>query len=136
MEAVRGQGLRIYAELRGEEAAEQMASTLNSESDSFSKPVSDLATCFAFGSVWSREGLERRERSLITMSALVALRQPEELRKHIQIGLRNGLSVLEIRETLVQLVPYVGFPAVASAIEVAMKALKEAGIDPNCLHKE
>lgn len=123
-------GLEIYSELRGEAAAAHMAGVLEG-ADSFTKPASELAASFAFGAVWAREGLGRRERSVATIAALIALRQPEELRKHVEIGLRNGLTVMEIRETLIQLVPYVGFPAVATAMEVATRALRGLGLDPD-----
>lgn len=131
MDTTMSKGIEVYAELRGEDAAAKMSATLAAEEDSFSKPVSELAARFAFGSVWSRDGLARRERSLVTIGILIALRQPDELRKHVEIGVRNGLSAMEIREVLVQAIPYVGFPAVASAIEVATQALRGAGIDPN-----
>jgi len=123
-------GLEVYAELRGEAAAARMSQSLDGP-ESFSQPMSELATAFAFGSVWARQGLGRRERSLATIGALVALRQPDELRKHVEIGIRNGLTVTEIRETLLQLTPYAGFPAVATAMEAALTALRGLGLDPD-----
>lgn len=125
-------GLEIYAELRGEDAAARMSSVLEG-AESFSRPISELAVAFAFGSVWTREGLGRRERSLATIGALVALRQPDELRKHIEIGIGNGLTLTELRETLLQIVPYAGFPAVATAMEAAIAAIRGLGLDPDDL---
>ena len=124
-------GLTVYSKMRSSEDAQKIAS--NAEGDSFASPMASLALDFAFGGVWSREGLERRGRSLVTIGTLIALRQTDELRKHIQMGTRNGLTPLEIREAIIQSIPYVGFPAATTAMTVAVGALKEIGIDPEAI---
>src|SRR5271170_3703812 len=97
----------------GAEREAAMRATM--EGEGFAASMANLAVDFAFGSVWARDGLERKQRSLVTIGILIALRQPSELKNHIRIGLTNGLSVREIEEALIQSVPYVGFPAAASA---------------------
>jgi 4-carboxymuconolactone decarboxylase len=80
--------------------------------------VADLALEFVFGKIWSREGLDRKQRSLVTIGALIALRQTAELQNHFRIALTNGLSMAEIEEAIVQMAPYAGFPAAWSAAGV------------------
>lgn len=62
---------------------------------------------------------------------MVALRHPNEFAIHMRAGLRNGLTLAEIEETLVQALPYVGYPAVATALAAAGKVIKEDGLDDN-----
>lgn len=77
--------------------------------------IGQLAASFAYGEVWSRPGLSKRDRSIVTFSALVALSATEELQLHALRGLANGISKDEIGEILTQLAPYVGFPLVVAA---------------------
>ncbi|MDO7836343.1 carboxymuconolactone decarboxylase family protein [Sphingobium sp. HBC34] len=79
---------------------------------------------------WSRPGLDRRSRSLLTIGALVGMRQPNELKNHVKIGVANSLSAKEIEEALIQLSTYVGFPAIATAITAAQEALQEIDMLP------
>lgn len=133
-DSMREAGLAVYARMRTREDAEKLAAS--AQADTFASPMASLAVDWAFGAVWSRDGLERRDRSLVTIGTLIALRQTDELRKHIQMGTRNGLTVREIREAIIQSVPYVGFPAAATAMSVAHAALAEIGIDPEALSSE
>ena len=96
--------------------------SFNSASD-FSKPLQDLVTEFCFGAVWGREGLSRRDRSLINIALLAAAGRAHALHHHVQAAITNGASEEEIRETLVHVIPYAGFPAAFDAFEVAEKAL-------------
>lgn len=82
-----------------------------------------LAVEQCYGDVWSREGLGLRERSLVTLGVLVAQRQPDELANHVRGALGNGMSADEIREAILQTLPYVGFPALATALTVTERAL-------------
>lgn len=129
MSDVTERGLKLFAEIMGEERAEQMR--LGFESDGFGAALGKLATDFAFGSVWSRDGLERKQRSLVVIGVLIAQRQLLELKNHVRIGITNGLTVREIEEALIQTLPYVGFPAVASATSVIVEVLRELGLDLN-----
>lgn len=127
MTDVTERGLKLFAEIMGEERAQQMRMGL--DSDHFGAAVGQLATDFAFGSVWAREGLERKQRSLVVIGVLIAQRQTLELKNHIRIGLTNGLTVREIEEALIQTMPYVGFPAVAGAMTAILEVLREQGLD-------
>jgi len=119
-------GLSVYSDFFGEETADARKAGFGG--DHFGAPIGEIAMRFAFGAVWARDGLERKQRSLVVMGILIANRQTAELKKHVQIGLRNGLTVREIEEVLVQAIPYAGFPAVATATEAVMAKLKELGI--------
>lgn len=127
MTDVTERGLNLFAEIMGEERAQQMRMGL--DSDHFGAAVGQLATDFAFGSVWAREGLERKQRSLVVIGVLIAQRQTLELKNHIRIGLTNGITVREIEEALIQTMPYVGFPAVAGAMTAILEVLREQGLD-------
>jgi 4-carboxymuconolactone decarboxylase len=127
MTDVTEKGLQVFGEIMGEERARQMR--MGIESDGFGSAIARLATDFAFGSVWARDGLERKHRSLVVIGVLIAQRQTAELKNHIRIGLTNGLTPREIEEALIQTLPYVGFPAVSSAMSAIVEVLREAGID-------
>ena len=83
----------------------------------------DLITRYAWGEVWSRPGLDPRIRSCITVAMAVALNRPEELALHLRGALRNGVSVAELREVLLQTAVYCGVPAANSAFRVAQDVL-------------
>jgi 4-carboxymuconolactone decarboxylase len=85
----------------------------------------DLITRYAWGEIWSRPGLDRRMRSAITVTALVALNRPEELAMHLRGALRNGLSPDELKEILLQSAVYCGVPAANSAFAIAQQVLEE-----------
>jgi 3-oxoadipate enol-lactonase/4-carboxymuconolactone decarboxylase len=85
----------------------------------------DMITRYAWGEIWTRPGLERRDRSLITMTALVALGHHEELAMHVRAARRNGLSVDEIKEVLLQTAIYCGVPAANTAFRIATQALAD-----------
>ena len=95
----------------------------------FGSDISALALKYAFADVWGRDGLERKQRSLITLAVLIATRQTSEIRNHVRIGVRNGLTARELEEMLVQCIPYVGFPAVASGMTPVIETLRELGIE-------
>lgn len=118
-------GLAIFGELMGETARDTMESGLNKRG--FGGDLGELACQFAFASVWGRDGLEKKHRSLVVLSVLIAQRQSGELRNHVRIALKNGLTPREIEEALIQTLPYVGFPAVASAMTVIIEVLREHG---------
>src|SRR6266704_4621546 len=93
----------------------------------FTAPFQDLITRYAWGEIWSRPGLTRAERSMITLTALAALRQEEELAMHVRAALRNGLSPAQISEVLLQVAIYAGVPAANRAFAVAQGVLTEEG---------
>ena len=94
-------GLGIRKEVLGEEHVDN---SFNSASD-FSKPLQDLVTEFCFGAVWGREGLSRRDRSLINIALLTAAGRSHALHHHVIAALTNGATEEEIRETLVHVIP-------------------------------
>lgn len=95
----------------------------------FTAPFQDLITRYAWGEIWSRPGLSRAERSMITLTALAVLRQEQELAMHVRAGLRNGLSPEQIQEVLLQVAVYAGVPAANRAFAVAQAVLAAEGLD-------
>jgi 4-carboxymuconolactone decarboxylase len=85
----------------------------------------ELVTEFAWGSVWTRPGLDRRTRSLLTITALVARGHHDELALHIRGALRNGVSVAELQETLLHCAVYCGVPAANTAFRIAQDTLAQ-----------
>jgi 4-carboxymuconolactone decarboxylase len=92
----------------------------------FTAPFQDLITRYAWGSVWTRPGLDRRTRSAITLAMLVALGRHEELAMHVRAARRNGLSVEEIGEVLLHTAVYAGVPAANSAYAIAQGVLEDS----------
>jgi 3-oxoadipate enol-lactonase / 4-carboxymuconolactone decarboxylase len=86
----------------------------------------DLLTRYAWGEIWARPGLDRRSRSVVTLTALIALGRVDELELHVSGALRNGLSAAEIGEIVLQSAIYAGVPAANSAMAVVRRALGEA----------
>jgi len=95
--------------------------------NAFNAPFQDLITRHAWADVWTRPGLTRAERSLITLSALASLHHDDELAMHSVAALRNGLTVEQIQEALLQLAIYAGVPAANRAFKVVEQALTLAG---------
>ena len=91
----------------------------------FTEDFQDLITRYAWGEVWTRPGLDRRTRSAITLTALIALGHFDELAMHIRAARRNGLSDDEIKEVLLQSAIYCGVPAANHAFAVASEVLAE-----------
>jgi 4-carboxymuconolactone decarboxylase len=89
----------------------------------FADELGDLSIDHVFGDLWTRPGLDRRSRSLVTLGALIALRASDELKFHFPIALRNGLTVEEIEEVIYHMAGYAGYPAAASARNVACDVL-------------
>jgi len=120
------QGLKLVEEMFGEQFRKGMEASANS--GGFAADTAAIALETAFGAVWSRPGLERKQRSLVTIGILIGMGKPRELKNHIRAGVRNGLTVLEIQEALIQSAPYAGFPALAEAIEATVQVLIELGL--------
>jgi len=93
----------------------------------FTADFQDFITRYAWGEIWTRPGLDRRMRSAITMTALIGVGRFDELGMHVRASLRNGLTVDEIKEVLLQAAIYCGVPAANSAFAVAQKVLEEEG---------
>jgi 4-carboxymuconolactone decarboxylase len=91
----------------------------------FTADFQDLITRYAWGEIWTRPGLDRRTRSAITLTALIALGRMDELEMHVRAARRNGLSADEIKEVLLQSAIYCGVPAANAAFAVAARVLEE-----------
>jgi len=97
--------------------------------DAFSKPIQQFVTEAAWGGVWTRDGLDARSRSMITVAMLTALGRQHELAVHVRGALNNGVSARELQEILLQSAIYAGAPAALDAFRTAGAVLKEAGIE-------
>lgn len=95
--------------------------------DSFTADFQEYITRAAWGAVWSRPGLDRRMRSCITVAMLAAQGSEHELALHVRAAVRNGVSVEEIKEILLQVAVYAGVPRANRAFSIARDALAEAG---------
>ena len=91
----------------------------------FTQPLQDFVNEHAWGGVWTRSGLPRATRSLITLAALTALKCPQELKGHVRGALNNGCTVEEIRETLLHCAVYAGVPASIDAFRAAQEVIDE-----------
>jgi 4-carboxymuconolactone decarboxylase len=91
----------------------------------FTAPFQDFITRYAWGSVWSRDGLDRRTRSCITLAVLTALGREQELAMHVRAARTNGLTPEEIGEVLLHTAVYAGVPAANAAFAVAQRVLDE-----------
>jgi 4-carboxymuconolactone decarboxylase len=114
-------GMRTRREVLGDEHVDDA----NARKTAFTEDFQDLITRYAWGEIWSREGLDRRTRSCITLAALVALGREEELAMHVRAALRIGLSPEEIKEVLLHSAIYCGVPAANGAFAVAQRVLDE-----------
>ncbi|MFI1993923.1 4-carboxymuconolactone decarboxylase [Actinoplanes sp. NPDC020271] len=92
---------------------------------SFTRDFQDLITRYAWGDIWTRPGLDRRSRSMVTLTALVALGHHEELAMHVRAARTNGLTVDEIKEVLLQTAIYCGVPAANTAFRIAQQVLDD-----------
>ncbi|MGZ4467446.1 MAG: 4-carboxymuconolactone decarboxylase [Nocardioidaceae bacterium] len=114
-------GMAVRREVLGDEHVDRaVAGTTDVTAD-----FQELITTYAWGGIWTRPGLDRRSRSMITLTALVAGRHLDELELHLRAALRNGLSKQEIVEVLLQSAVYVGVPAANSAFAVANRVLAD-----------
>ena len=114
-------GMKIRREVLGDAHVDAAIAKRNA----FSEAFQDLITRYAWGEIWTRPGLPRQTRSLITVAMLVALHREEELRMHLRAALRNGATQEEIRETLLQAAIYCGVPAAHSAFRIAQEIFSE-----------
>ena len=115
-------GLAIRKEVLSAEYVEKSLANAND----FTMAIQTLATQWAWGAGWSREGLPRRDRSIINLAMLMALGHFPELRLHVRGALRNGVTVEEIKEVLIHATMYCGLPAGMEAFKYANEAIQEA----------
>lgn len=94
----------------------------------FAGEIAELAFTHAYVDLWARPGLERKIRSIVTISMMIALLNRDELEIHIPAAVRNGLSIAELEEIIYHASGYVGFPAAASVRTIAIDCLAKAGL--------
>lgn len=116
-------GMSVRREVLGDEHVERALASR----PELTKEFQDLLTRYAWGEIWARPGLDRRMRSAITLTALIALGHHEELALHLRAAVRNGLTQDEIKEILLQSAIYCGIPAANTAFRIASQVLDEPG---------
>src|ERR1700749_1896651 len=113
------QGMTVRREVLGDAHVDRaIAGTTE-----FTAPFQDFITRYAWGEIWSRPGLTRQERSIVTLTVLAALQHEEELAMHVKAALRNGLTEAQIQEVLLQVGVYAGVPVANRAFATASRAL-------------
>jgi 4-carboxymuconolactone decarboxylase len=120
-------GMKIRREVLGDEHVDAAAA----RATPFTADFQEFITRYAWGEIWSRPGLDRRVRSCITLTALMALGRLDELELHVRAAVRNGLSEDEIKEVLLHSAIYCGVPAANAAFAVAQSVLAEHGSKPS-----
>lgn len=114
-------GMRVRREVLGDAHVDRAESLKSSLDAGFQ----DLITRYAWGEIWSREGLTRHARSLLTIGLMVALNRGEELKLHLRAAKNNGVTAEEIKEVLLHCAVYCGVPAANSAFHAAREVLQE-----------
>ncbi|WP_370943519.1 4-carboxymuconolactone decarboxylase [Amycolatopsis sp. cg5] len=116
-------GMKVRREVLGDAHVDRASAAATP----FSQPFQDYLTRSAWGSVWARDGIDRRTRSFITLGVLTSLQAHEELAMHVRVAIHNGLTVAEISETILHTAVYVGAPAANAAFAIAQRVLTELG---------
>jgi 4-carboxymuconolactone decarboxylase len=114
-------GLAVRKSVLGAEFVENAIAS----ADDFNRPLQELVTEYCWGACWTREGLDKKTRSMLNLAMLTALNRPHELKMHVKGALRNGVTKEEIREVLLQTAIYCGVPAGVDAFRTAKEAIKE-----------
>ena len=114
-------GMRVRREVLGDDHVDAAVE----RTTAFTADFQDLITRYAWGEIWTRPGLDRKTRSCITLTALLALGRLEELEMHVRAAQRNGLSTDEIKEVLLHSAIYCGVPAANAAFAVAQSVFAE-----------
>ena len=114
-------GMKVRREVLGDAHVDEAVA----RTTGFTADFQDLINRYAWGEIWTRPGLDRRTRSTIALTALIAVGRMDELPMHVRAALRNGLSENEIKEVLLQTAVYCGVPAANTAFAVAARVLDE-----------
>jgi 4-carboxymuconolactone decarboxylase len=114
-------GLRVRKQVMGEPFVDKAFANV----DEFTRPLQEYITRNAWGTVWCRDGLDFKTRSLITLSMLTALGRTQELKGHVRGALNNGASMEEIREVLLHATVYCGVPLAVDGFRAAQEVLQE-----------
>ncbi|MGA7919084.1 MAG: 4-carboxymuconolactone decarboxylase [Candidatus Acidiferrales bacterium] len=114
-------GIKVRRAVLGDAHVDRAESAKNA----FSEPFQDLITRYAWGEIWSRPGLSRHTRSLLTLSMMIALNRADEFRMHVRAALNNKVTREEIQEVLLQSAVYCGVPAANTAFNIAQEVFAE-----------
>ena len=114
-------GERTRREVLGDEHVDRA----QARTTEFTASFQDFIQRYAWGEVWNRPGLDRKQRSMITLAALTSLRAENEIEMHVRAALRNGLTPEEIAEVLLHTAVYAGLPAANAAFAIAQRVLEE-----------
>jgi len=114
-------GMKVRREVLGDAHVDRTLQNRNPFNDEFQ----DLITRYAWGDIWTRPGLPRRTRSLVTLALMIALNRGDELRMHVRAAANNGVTRDEIKEVLLQCAVYCGVPAANSAFHIAQDVFSE-----------
>ncbi len=120
------QGMAVRRAVLGDKHVDRAQASLND----FNSEFQNLITRYAWGEIWTRPGLPRHTRSLMTICMMVALNREEELRLHLRAAANNGVSREQIKEALLQAAIYCGVPAANSAFALAQKVFAEMDAGP------
>lgn len=115
-------GLAIRREVLGDEYVDRALAVTTDFDQDFQR----LVTEYCWGAVWGRDGLPRKTRSLLNIAMMAAINRPHELRIHARAALRNGCTVDEVQEVLMQVAVYCGIPAGLDGLRTAREAMSEA----------
>lgn len=118
----RREGLEVLAQMLPDLLTDDPEPDMRA-AEQFGSGLGELSLENVFGRLWSRPGLDRRSRSLVTLGILIALRSEDELRIHLTIALRNGLDRRELEEVVYHASGYAGFPAAATAARIGHEVL-------------
>ncbi len=116
-------GLAVRRDVLGAAHVEQAQDAVTD----FTAPFQEFITRHAWGAVWTREGLDRQARSMITLSVLAALGRETEIAIHVRGALRNGLTAEQIGEVLIHTAVYTGVPAANAAFAIAQRVINKEG---------
>ncbi len=117
-------GMSIRRDIFGEELADKAWAS----ADDFNRPFEELVNQYCFGEIWARPGLDRKTRSIVTLSMLTGLNRPNQIRAHVKGAIANGVSKQELQELFLQAAIYCGVPAAVDSFRIAREVFKEIGI--------
>jgi 4-carboxymuconolactone decarboxylase len=115
------QGMKVRRAVLGDAHVDRSLKNRNA----FNEAFQDLITRYAWGEIWSRPGLPRLTRSMLTLAMMVALNRPDEFRLHLRAALTNGVSREQIQELLLQSAIYCGVPAANTAFHIAQEVFAQ-----------
>jgi 4-carboxymuconolactone decarboxylase len=114
-------GMKLRREVLGDDYVDRSLAGV----DDFNREFQQMVTEHAWGTIWARPGLLKKQRSLLNLAMLAALNRPEEFELHFRGALKNGCTLEELKETLLQIAVYCGMPAGVASFRIAKKVLAE-----------